>query len=89
MVRYTITFTGRVQGVGFRFTTQNVAQSYGVSGWVRNEGDGSVKVVAEGEPPELDRFLAAVKQSMEGYIAQARAESSPATGEFQGFSVRR
>jgi acylphosphatase len=88
-VRYTITFTGRVQGVGFRYTTVNIAQSYSVTGWVRNEPDGSVRCVAEGVQAELDRFVAAVKQSMSGYIADARIETAPATSEFNGFHVRR
>ena len=87
--RYAITFTGTVQGVGFRYTTRNVAAGYDVSGWVRNEADGSVRCVVEGEPEELDRFLAAVKQAMEGNIREARIERLPATGEFNGgLSIR-
>ena len=87
--RYTITFTGQVQGVGFRYTAVNVASGYGVTGWVRNELDGSVQCVAEGEPAELDRFVEAVKQAMLGYVRDVSITQSPATGEFTGFGVRK
>ncbi len=52
--------TGRVQGVGFRYTTVDAARRLGVHGWVRNRADGSVEVLAEGERPaveDLVRFL--------------------------------
>jgi acylphosphatase len=88
-VRYAITFTGRVQGVGFRYATVNIAAGYDVTGWVRNEPDGSVRCVAEGLREELDRFVAAVRQAMQGNIRDALIETSSATGEFQGFVVRR
>ncbi len=47
-VRYYITFRGRVQGVGFRYRAQHAAQEYGVTGWVRNEYDGTVSMEAQG-----------------------------------------
>jgi acylphosphatase len=49
MVRYEVIFKGRVQGVGFRYMTQDYAQELGLLGWVRNLGDGSVQMVVEGE----------------------------------------
>ena len=48
---------GRVQGVGFRFSTQRQAQRLGVKGWVRNERDGSVTVVAEGPKAAVDEMV--------------------------------
>jgi acylphosphatase len=89
MIRYSITFTGRVQGVGFRYTTVDIAQRFQVAGWVRNEQDGSVRCVAEGAESQLERFIAALKHRMAGYLADTRIEVSDATGEFQGFDVRR
>lgn len=89
MLRYTITFTGRVQGVGFRATTISVAAGFNVTGWVRNERDGSVLCIAEGERAELDRFVEAVKRAMEGYVHNTHIQESPATGEFKDFGVRR
>ena len=86
--RYTITFTGRVQGVGFRATTISVAEGFNVTGWVRNQRDGSVLCIAEGERAELDRFVNAVKSAMEGCVDETNIQESPATGEFDGFGVR-
>ena len=88
-IRYTITFTGAVQGVGFRATAIAVANGYEVGGWVRNQPDGTVLCVAEGEPAELDRFMSALKQAMQGYVREANITQSPATGEFRGFGMRR
>ena len=52
--RYDVTFTGHVQGVGFRWTTCRVAKRYDVNGWVRNESDGTVRCVAEGDRHQRD-----------------------------------
>lgn len=48
--------TGRVQGVGFRYHTRSRARSFGLTGWVRNEADGSVSVEAEGSEKSLEEF---------------------------------
>jgi acylphosphatase len=53
MVRYEVVFKGRVQGVGFRYTTQDYAQGLGLLGWVRNLADGSVQMVAEGDEKDI------------------------------------
>jgi len=54
-------FFGRVQGVGFRITALRAADAYGLTGWVRNEYDGSVTVEAQGSAVSLGRFLALIK----------------------------
>ncbi len=48
---------GRVQGVGFRFSAQGAAVSLGVTGWVRNEPDGTVLIHCEGESSLVDQFV--------------------------------
>lgn len=48
---------GKVQGVGFRFSTLRRAHELGVTGWVRNEADGSVQVLLQGTPDQIDRML--------------------------------
>lgn len=86
--RYDIIFTGRVQGVFFRATAQEIAHRYDVTGWVRNERDGSVRCVVEGEADELDRFVAAVELAKRANIDNADITRLDATGEFDGFATR-
>jgi acylphosphatase len=49
--------SGRVQGVGFRYSTEEVANRLGLHGWVRNLSDGRVELEAEGDRPALERLL--------------------------------
>jgi len=53
---YNLTITGRVQGVGFRYSVLSVAKELGINGFVRNQSDGSVYIEAEGEKETLDAF---------------------------------
>ncbi len=85
--RREVLYSGRVQGVGFRWTARQVAQSFAVTGFVKNLEDGRVQLVAEGQPQELDRLLAAVAERLSDYIRQAAVSSGPATGEFRTFEI--
>jgi len=89
MTRLTAYFSGRVQGVGFRYTTTRVAERFAVSGYVQNLDDGRVKLVAEGDRKELDAFLADVQAAMGRNIRSTDSDRGEATGEFDGFGVRR
>lgn len=79
---------GRVQGVGFRYYADHVAEQLGVVGTVRNTSDGGVEAVAEGDEGVLHTFLAALRHGPHAAevteVATAWAEP---TGEFSGFSV--
>ncbi len=86
--RYDIIFTGRVQGVFFRATAQEIARRYDVTGWVRNERDGSVRCVVEGDPAALDRFVSAIQLAKQANIDNTDITRLDGTGEFDGFSVR-
>jgi len=88
MIRRTVLFSGRVQGVGFRFTTCDVAQRYAVTGFVRNLPDGRVEVVVEGETGEVERFVSAVRAEMAGHIKSVSEREGTATGEYSRFDVR-
>ena len=57
---------GRVQRVGFRFFVENAAQREGIQGYVRNQHDGSVEVVAEGDVDAMQRFEMAVRRGPAG-----------------------
>lgn len=54
---YSIQVMGRVQGVGFRYYTEKKAKEFGLSGYVQNQPDGSVKIEAEGEEDQLVEFI--------------------------------
>jgi acylphosphatase len=75
--RRRVHYSGRVQGVGFRYTCRSLAQNFEVSGFVRNLPDGRVELVAEGEPQEVDRFLVAIFEEMDSYIERAETASEP------------
>ena len=87
MIRRTIHYSGRVQGVGFRFTTEAVARRFEITGFVRNLPDGSVELVAEGAESEVDRFQAAVERAMRQNIREVQVTTAPATDEFCEFSI--
>ena len=89
MERRSIHFSGRVQGVGFRYTAHRLAAGKAVTGYVRNLPDGRVEAVIEGEPPAIDALLAAIRQYFDDNIADVQTVVSPATGEFIGFEARR
>jgi acylphosphatase len=57
-----ITVHGRVQGVGFRAATKQIADQIGVNGWVRNQPDGSVLIEVEGEHEQMNEFIKQVDQ---------------------------
>ena len=88
MQRRTYTFSGHVQGVGFRYTAQTLARNHPVSGYVRNLPDGRVEMVAEGEAKDLDALLEAIGRQMEGFIRDVGVSEGKATGEFAGFAIR-
>ena len=83
----TCIFSGSVQGVGFRYTAQNLALQYDVRGYVRNLDDGRVELVMEGPDTEMQGLLDDVKRHMSGYIDDVQATRSPATGEFKRFGI--
>ena len=80
MVRKHVHYSGRVQGVGFRATTVDVARGFAVNGFVRNLPDGRVELVAEGEPGEIDRFVKAVSDRLGGHIRDAQSSDEPPRG---------
>ena len=71
MICKRVIYSGHVQGVGFRITAFQVAQRHAVAGFVRNLPDGTVELLAEGEPAQVDSFLADVRSLMGAYIQSA------------------
>jgi acylphosphatase len=75
-----VTYSGRVQGVGFRYTARQIAAGFEVAGYVRNLSNGDVELVAEGDKDAVARFLDAVADRMRGYIQNAAVSDETACG---------
>jgi len=85
-----IFYSGRVQGVGFRYTVKTVAAGFEATGQVRNLLDGRVELVAEGARAELEEFRQAIRDAgMEHFIRTEEVNWSEATSEFRGFEIVR
>jgi len=86
--RMKVVFSGRVQGVGFRYTVCRVAEAFAVAGYVRNLSDGGVEVVAEGIEQELVDFLNGIRGARIGrYVAKEQVLWMPATGQYENFGI--
>ncbi len=86
----TVLYSGRVQGVGFRYTVKSLVTGFEVTGTVRNLADGRVELQAEGAREELDAFRLAVRESgLGGLIKQEDESFAPASGQFRGFEIVR
>jgi acylphosphatase len=89
LVRLDATVRGRVQGVGFRYWVLRRATDLGLTGWVANETDGSVRCVAEGPPADLDVLEDILRRGPVGSVVERLdAVRMPAAGAFGGFEVR-
>ena len=62
IIRAHLNFKGYVQGVGFRYRAYHVATMYGLTGWVKNEWNGSVTVEVQGDRETIDMFLQGIKE---------------------------
>ncbi len=86
--RIHVYYSGRVQGVGFRFTAEVAARRLKLNGWVSNLTDGRVEVVAEGEEAALKELLAGITEKMSHYISDTEISWEVPTGGFRGFGIK-
>jgi acylphosphatase len=82
-----VTYSGSVQGVGFRFTAERIAASLGVNGRIKNLSDGRVEMVCEGALPALNSMLERLGSIFRANIRDHEVEWSSATGRFVGFEI--
>jgi len=83
-----VLYSGRVQGVGFRYTVKSVASGFELTGAVRNLPDGRVELFAEGAGDELQAFVQAIRESgMEHFIQKEDVSWGEAKNEFRGFEI--
>jgi len=87
--RVHLVYSGRVQGVGFRLTAEELARSLGVVGWIKNLRDGRVELMAEGDESVLAKFLDQLRTGpMRNFIKQVDITWGEWTGEFEEFQIR-
>lgn len=79
-------FSGKVQGVGFRYNTRNFAEKMGLRGWVKNLDDGRVEMYAEGRTDCLQELIE--KLNSRFTITQMEKEDCPASGNYANFGIR-
>lgn len=85
-----IFYSGRVQGVGFRYTVKTVVSGFEVTGIVRNLADGRVELVAEGAREELNAFRQAIRESgLESFIQDEEVTWGDPDNNFRGFEIVR
>ena len=85
--RLNVKFTGRVQGVGFRWNVKDVSRGYSVTGYVKNLSDGSVEMLAEGEEDEILSFLVGVEERMLGYVTGRVQLPRVGVRQFSSFEI--
>ena len=87
-IRRHIDLYGWVQGVGLRWRAENAANALGVTGWVRNNFDGSVTMELQGTEEQIDGVLLAVERGSYVRIENMRVKTLPATEDEWGFTVQ-
>ncbi len=88
--RRIVTYSGHVQGVGFRYTAKTVAAGFEVVGTIRNLPDGRVELIIEGDRAELEAYCLALHDAgLAGFIRNEAVSWADATNEFRGFEVVR
>lgn len=81
MIRRRISFTGYVQGVGFRYRARHAASLYGCTGWVRNERDGSVTMEIQGEPDNIEQVIKSIEAGRYVEIETMKSREVPLEDE--------
>ena len=86
----TVYYSGRVQGIGFRYTVKTVATGFEITGTIRNLPDGRVQLVAEGARAELEAFRSAIREAgLAGFIQNEHVDWADAQNGFRGFEIIR
>lgn len=82
-----VVYKGTVQGVGFRFTAEHIANELGVTGWVKNLVSGDVEIVGEQDEEVLKDFISKVNKYFSRYIKDVNIEWGKYTGKFTAFGI--
>ena len=85
--RFRIVYTGRVQGVGFRWNVKDVSESFEVTGFVRNLSDGTVELWVEGEKAEARKMIDAVEVKLRDYWHSKVEDEREGEPQYENFSI--
>ena len=85
MIRKRFVFSGHVQGVGFRWRAKKAAEMYGVTGWVRNDWNGSVTMEVQGSEEQIDQVASAIRRGMYIRIDNMESRTIPVNPDERGF----
>lgn len=88
IIRQHLKVTGRVQGVGFRYRARYAAGALGITGWVKNEWDGSVEMEVQGTLRQIEQLLETLRGSRYISIDWIEKKEIPAEAHESGFHVR-
>lgn len=88
MIQAHVFFSGAVQGVGFRYTTQRLATTLGLKGWVRNLAQGGVELMVEGSKETIEQLLQNIDEHYTGSIRNKTVSYSDAVEHFEDFEIK-
>ena len=88
MIRQNYIFRGEVQGVGFRYTAQYLAQSLGLTGWVKNNWDDSVEMEVQGDEKAIEKMISGLYSGRHIYINDVKKTLLQVDEEERGFYIR-
>ena len=83
-----IIFKGAVQGVGFRYTAQKIADRHPVTGFVRNLSDGTVEMFIQGPVQDVKGCLADIDKTFSGYIRDIQVTQTDYDPEYSDFTIK-
>jgi len=87
MCRILTTYSGKVQGVGFRWNVLNIAQPYEVSGYVKNLSSGRVEMLIEGERKEVNQLIFKVEEKLKEFWQTKEVEEKPGLPHYENFRI--
>ena len=87
-IRATVIYTGRVQGVGFRWQVNQIAKFFSCSGYVKNLSDGTVELIVEGTSKEVKGMVGKVNDRMQDYWHEMKIDERVGNAHFSEFSIQ-
>ena len=82
-----IIFSGRVQGVGFRYTALRIAGQYEITGYIKNLPNGSVEMFAQGQTREIQNCISHIEEHLGNYIRQKQVTESAYSPRYDSFNI--